>query len=204
VASSTEICNLALRHLAVGKEIANLDTEKSEEAAACRRFYPYARDQVLRHFPWPFAKRFQQLALVESQPNYEWAYAYRYPSNCITIRRILISTGIRAQTETSRIPFTLAQDDNGLLIYCDEPDAQIEYTVKTDSPAYYPPDFIQALAFRIAAYIAPSVAGANYVSLSTRALELYQREIEIARTAALSEETADIAPDSEFITVREG
>ena len=47
MASSTEIANLALSHLGNGTEIADLETERSSEASACRRFYDVALAQVL-------------------------------------------------------------------------------------------------------------------------------------------------------------
>ena len=76
--SKTEIANLAISHLGIGKTIANLELEKSQEAIACRRFYDTVRDSSLRDFPWPFAGKIQALALVSN----EWLYAYQYPSDC--------------------------------------------------------------------------------------------------------------------------
>jgi hypothetical protein len=78
--ADVDICNLALSHVGVSTEIANLDTERSKEAQACRRFYEPTREEVLRAFAWPFATRFVDLQLVEEEPNDEWAYSYRYPA----------------------------------------------------------------------------------------------------------------------------
>src|SRR5688572_11149621 len=111
MASETEIANLALSHLGVGKEIANLETERSQEAVACRRFYDTARDATLRDFSWPFATKIAVLGLIEADPNDEWDYSYRYPSDCLQLRRIL--SGVRNDTRDSRVPFKLAHDDSG-------------------------------------------------------------------------------------------
>src|SRR5665648_440114 len=92
MSSATEICNMALGHLASGKEIANLETERSAEAIACRRFFDSARDAVLRDFSWPFATKIKALSLIEEDPNSEWAYSYRYPTDCLNFRRILSGT----------------------------------------------------------------------------------------------------------------
>lgn len=87
MSSSTEISNMALSHLAISREIAALDTERSQEAQACRRFYETVRKTVLRDYPWPFATKFATLALVEDDPNSEWDFSYRYPSDCLNARR---------------------------------------------------------------------------------------------------------------------
>lgn len=201
MASSTEICNLALSHLGVGKEIANLETERSPEAAACRRFYEITRDAVLREYHWPFAKRVAPLALVNSNPNDEWGYSYRYPTDCSKIRRIL--SGLRNDSRQSRIPYTIAQDDDGQLIFTDQVNAEIEYTKKETNPERYPPDFVLAFSLRIAAYIAPRVAGGDPFKMGTRAMNLYISQIGISDSTASNEEQAEEAPSSEFIRARE-
>src|SRR3990172_6032289 len=132
MASEVDICNMALSHLGNSKEIAILATEKSEEAAACRRFYETARDTVLRDFAWPFATRILSLGLVEEDPNDEWAYAYRYPTDCLLLRRLL--SGLRHDNRQSRAPYRVARDDDGLVIYTDLAEAQMEYTVRETDP----------------------------------------------------------------------
>lgn len=201
MASNTEIANLAIGHLGVGKEIANLDTENSKEAMACRRFFSDARDATLRDFNWPFARRFRTLTLVEEDPNDEWGYSYRYPTNCLAFRRIL--SGIRNDTRQSRIPYLLANDDDGELILTDKEDAQGEYTVKITDPARFSADFRIALSLRLAAYIAPWVAGGDPFKLGQRALTLYQFEISKAQATAGNEEQAEEPPESEYVRARE-
>ena len=98
MASKTEICNLAISHLGVGKEIANFETERSEVAAACRRYYDIALQTMLTEFDWGFATRYVTLGLEEIEPNSEWRYSYRYPHDCLKVRRIIsCETGDRSQ-----------------------------------------------------------------------------------------------------------
>ena len=94
MSSAVEICNLALSHLG-SSGIDALD-ERSEAAAACTTFYAICRDMVLRDAPWPFATKMQALALVEEDPNTEWGFSYRYPSDCPSI-----SVGFKAGKETT-------------------------------------------------------------------------------------------------------
>lgn len=200
MASETEICNLAISHLGVGKEIQNIETDNSDEAAACRRFFDTARDATLRDSNWPFATKIATLALVEEEPNDEWAYSYRYPTDCLKVRRIL--SGSRNDTQSTRARYRVARDSGGLLIYSDTTDAEVEYTVREEDPQVYPPDFMMAFSYRLAHYIAPRVAGGEWMSLADRALKLYAMEIKIASSTAFNEEVLDEQPDSEFITTR--
>jgi hypothetical protein len=201
VASKTEICNLALSHLGVGAEISDIETEKSSEADSCRRFYNLAVETALRDVNWPFASRFKTLALIEEDPNEEWAYSYRYPTDCLKIRRIL--SGVRNETPDTRLPYKIAQDDAGMIILTDKESATIEYTQREDDPAMYTPDFILALSYRLAHYIGPRVTGGDFVQLGQQIYQLYQIEISNAASVAFNEEQGDVMPDSELIRARE-
>jgi len=194
---------LALSHLAVAGvtfEIQDLATESSKEAQACRRFYAQTRDEVLRDFPWPFATMIDTLALVATQPNQEWAYAYRMPSDCLRVRRIL--SGQRNETRESRVPYRLARDVSGGLIYTDQIEAQAEWTTLVTNVGAFAPDFVEALALLLAAYIGPRAAGGDQYKLADRAFQLYTRQIERARNNALNEEQVDLPVDSEYIRCR--
>ena len=201
-ASTTEIANLAISHLGIGKEIGNLETEKSEEAQAIRRFFDTVRNQVLRDFPWPFATKFVNLALVEQDPTEEWAFSYRHPSDALKLRRIL--SGLRNDHRQSKVPFRISRDDSGLLIFTDFEDAQLEYTFEEEDPLRFPDDFIQALSFRLAAYVAPRLTKGDPFKVGRNAMEMYLFEINRAQSTAANEEQMDEIPQSEFIRFREG
>lgn len=201
MASKTEICNLALAHLGVGKEIANVETERSQEATACRRFYDTARDATLRDFNWPFASRIVSGELIEEEPNDEWNYSYRVPVSALRIRRII--SGTRNDTRQARVPYKIAQDAEGQLYYTDQESAEIEITYREDNPAMFPPDFVLALSFRIAMYVASIVTGGDPFKLGDKARQMYAAEISRAAATSVNEEQADEEPDSEFIRVRE-
>lgn len=201
MSSTTEICNMALSHLGVGKDIGNVDTEPSAEARACRRFFTIVRDIVLTDFPWPFATKFADLGLVESDPTDEWSFSYRYPSDCIRMRRIL--SGIRVDTAASKVVFKLGRDDSGQLIYTDQVDAQAEYTILITSVEQYPADMVMALSLLLAATIAPRLTAGDPFKMGARALQMYRLAIQDAELSAIGEEQPDRPQESEFITGRE-
>ena len=193
--SETEIANLALSHLGGSKEIANIETEKSEAAAACRRFFDTSRDEMLRDFAWPFATSFSTLGLVEEDPDEndkEWKYSYRYPSDCISLRRIL--SGSRNDHRQGRVPYKIGQDSSGLLIYTDKEDAIVEYTKRETDVSRFPTDFVMALSFRLAAYIAPRVTGGDPFKLGDMVLRFHSFSLAKAQNSALKEEQPEEEP----------
>lgn len=199
--SNTEICNLAISHLGSTDEIDDLETDSTPEAAACQRYYEQARAQVLRDFPWPFATKFRTLDLIEEEPTDEWGYSYRYPSDCLILRRIL--SGSRNDARQTRVAYRIAKDDDGKLLYTDMEEALAEYTEDMTDVTLFPPDFVMALSFRLASYIAPRLIAGDPFKLGDRAVKYYFAEIASARAQALNEEQPDEEPLSEFERARD-
>lgn len=200
MASKTEICNLALSHLGTAKPIANLETDKGNEANACRRFFDIAIKTTLSDFAWPFATRFEALPLVGENPNKEWNYSYRYPVDCLDARRIL--SGIRNDTEDSRIVFKIAKDANGKLIYTDEALVVLEYTEYVQDPSFYSDDFTLASSFRLAYYMVSLLSKGDPFKIRADMFQSYVNEVGQARKRALSEEQPDKAPTPSLIRAR--
>lgn len=200
--SITDICNMALAHLGVTETINNFDTDTTEEAILCRRFYEIGRDKVLRAFGWPFATTFATLSLVEEDPTEEWQFSYRYPTDALAIRRIL--SGTRNETRQSRVSYRLSRDSGGLLIFSDMEDAICEYTLKVTSPATYPPDFKLALSYYLAHLIAPKLTRGDQFKLGDRAIKLFIAELQNAQSSSLNETMPDEEPLSEFERIRHG
>lgn len=199
--SSTEICNFALLHLGQSKRIANLTTEQSKEAGIFRTFYETVRDLVLRDYNWPFATKIADLGLVEENPNDEWAYSYRYPSDALMIRRIL--SGVRNDARNTKVAYKIGKDAQGLLIFCDLEEAQLEYTEMVSDVSYFPDDFAMALSYRLAYYAAPAITNGDPFQMQGRMMQMYNGEISKATANSFNEEQPDELPDSEFIRFRE-
>lgn len=198
-----DIWNQSLRAVGNSTEVQSID-ENTAEANACRRFYGQARDEVLEEFPWPFAKVTLALALVEINPTTEWAFAYRYPQDCLTLRRILGTNGYQPMTTEQRIPYLIGTDDEGQLIYTNRCDAVMEYTKQVTNTTTYAPSLVKAIALKLAEYIAPSVTGGDPYKLGLQAGAKYPQALAAAQANAVNEEQALPQPPSEFIQVRGG
>lgn len=201
MASDTEICNVALSHLGVSKDIQDLDSDNSKEAAACRRFYEQSRDEVLEDFDWPFAETRVSLNLVTSNPNTDWLYSYQYPSDAV--RLIKIPSGIRNDTQDSRIPYKVVHGTSGKLIYTDQQDAELIYTKRVTDVSRYTAKFRMALSLKIAGYIAARVTGGDPFNLQEKAEARYKLVLTQAQAAVMNEQRTELNPESEFIRARD-
>jgi hypothetical protein len=199
--SKTRILNLALIDLGISKLVANLDTEASKEAILGRLIFPVEVDYVLRDFPWNFAKRYAKPGLVAGSPttpaNRHWAFAYRYPSDCLFVRSVISPMGRQA---TTPIPFAMGSDAEGELIFTDLPEAEIEYTANVTDPERWDAMFVQALHWRLAAHLAPALTRVE--GLARSALQMYELEKSRSERAALNEQQLDPEPESEYIRAR--
>lgn len=217
--SNTQIANYALGHLGSTKQISNLTTERSKEADALRTFYEVTRDEVLRSFNWPFARKYIELALVTSPASIEWAYAYRQPSDCIAERSVrpklqtenefntlgygyppAVRHGIIYDSE--RIPFVLGSDESGGLIFTNQDLAELEYTYRITNDMLMPADFQMAFSYLLASRAAPSITGGDPTGLQSKNLQLYFNKISEAEANSTQAEQMPPNPPSAYVRAR--
>lgn len=199
--TKTEIANMAISHLGSGKVIADLDSDRSQEGAACRQFWKIAYEWMQRDFAWPFLTKTAALTLVASDPNDEWSYSYRYPPDCAVARRI--PSGIRNDTLETEVKYTVMRDDTGLLIYTDEEDAELEYGIRDTSTALWPADFCLALSYLLASLIAPRIAAGDPFQRALIAEKMFRLTDGYAKANARNEERLDNPPQSTYEITRE-
>lgn len=148
-----EICNMALSRIGVE----NIETlsEPSEPARVCKQFFDHARRVVLRRFPWTFATRRVNLALLPVQPE-DYQYAYRYPASCVCLRKLYEAdySNVTAYTE-----YKLLSDNSGSIIYTDVPNACAEYTADITDCVLFDEQFCEALSWKLAAEMAFKLTG---------------------------------------------
>ena len=200
MATKLEICNMALSHLGVGEGIAAI-SESSEPARACRLFYDQARDEVLTEIPWTFASKRADLALITADPNDDWGYSYQYPSDALAVRRI--PSILRNETRASRVSYYVSNDTDNRVLFTDTAEAALEYTYRVEQENLFPPLFVQALAFKLAFYLAPRLTKGDPFGLRKSAYEGYQMTIGQAKAQNFNEQQEEMVPDSEFINARE-
>lgn len=199
MSSKMQIWNMALSHLGISKEVAS-ETEQSKEAAACRRFYETTIKNVLKDHSWPFASKIATLNLITSNPNSEWAYSYRYPSDCLFFRRIL--SGNRNDTPATKVPYAVSQDSSATIIYTDATNAEAEYTRNITDESFFPSDFETAVSYRLAYYIAPRLTAGDPFNLTQKAAQNYQIELSKAVANSFNEDQSVELQDTESVSAR--
>jgi hypothetical protein len=204
MASPTEIANMALGHLGQSFQIADLDTEQSNEANVMRLFYPIVRDAVLTERRWPFTEKIRDLSLITDEPEGdEWNYLYQYPSDCLSFWRIL--SGTTQDTIDSQVPYRIVANPNqtGLkAILTNEQNATGEYCRRSDDPTIYSPNFTLAVSFKLAFMIAPALTTGDPKNLRKSCFDLYAQTMSQAAAQAFNEQRLGPKPESEFIRVR--
>jgi hypothetical protein len=204
VPALADIYNAALAHVGeVSTTIADPDTDKSTAARACNRAYPFARDARLASADWGFASTFvipTALTLASRPP--DWAFAYRYPPDCVAYR------GVRPYPTAQR-PFpsmraSLPTDDGRSfvqVVLCNAPSPYLVYTrrvVETDFPA----PFVEALVWRLAVSLAMALGRSE--TIRQTAEKMAQVRLSEAMAASMREQPIPPFPDSPMIAGRDG
>ena len=214
--SVVEICNLALSNIRGGS--INSLNESSLQAQNCKLKYPILRDMLLRKVLWPFAHKIDALALLTDDV-FNWAYTYQYPADCIGINNLLLDfeefgdTGdgvararhiedIYTPDLDAQVMYDVINISGNKVIVANEPRLRISYKISIDDPNLFDSEFVQALAWLLAAELAIPIVGAEAGrKLRIDAMQVYT---DLLKDAAASSKNERYKPpaDSGFITTR--
>lgn len=195
--SVINICNTALSYIG-GSRITSLDSlkEPREEARLCKRFYPIARDTLLRDYPYGFAVQETALALLEHRVNDRvYPFKYRYPSACLKIWVVAPEGMLYSEHIPSFVKWRLSGAKS---VLCNLDKAWARYSWQVEDPNQFDPLFTEALALSLAARLALAFNNAP------RARELNESALAAASKAQCADanEERHILPEDYFITAR--
>lgn len=180
--SDVAICNLALTKLGNDRVLTAL-TQANKEGRLCSLHYPVARDAVLAEHPWNFAIRRVDLAVeADVTPPFEFTYRFPLPADCLKV--------IRTENESAGY-----EDDwriesvsgGGQVLLYNDATCAIEYIARVEDTALYSPIFVDALAQRIAAELAPAFA--DSASMAQQLWQLYEAKMRSAKGVDAQEGT---------------
>lgn len=146
-ATAVSICQQAL--VMIGAQpIASLD-DATTEGIACRTLYePTVRDE-LSQYRWRFASGIEQVNRLEAAPPTKWEAAYQMPPACLVPVTVYVND--------KPIDFDRYEDN----IWCNasvSDEVFLEGIYRVDEQ-FWPPFFVQTVAYRMAANLAHSIAG---------------------------------------------
>jgi hypothetical protein len=134
------------------------------------------------------------------EANGDWDYAYRWPTDCLFVRRVVPASGVGRKFDNQPIPFRIGRDVNGLLIYTDEPACVIEYTMIDCDNLWTDDLWIDAFTWRLAAMIAPSISRDE--KMQEKCIAGYYATLDLARAVSSREQQLEKDGDSDWIAAR--
>lgn len=202
MSSEVEICNLALSHIGDEAEIADLN-EASAQAKNCSQFYPQCRDELVAMRDWTFARRTEKLVLRADAALDGWEFAYAMPNDALVVRRVFPEGFNDPYCD---FPFSIETDADGdPIIYSNSENAFAAFSKRVTDAGRFPPLFVTALSFLLAARIAgPIIKGAVGMRVSEAMLQSFYRAMEIAQQNNLNQQRAAHLPRPSWIEARGG
>lgn len=178
--SDVTIANMALSHVGAKSTIEAIG-EESVEGEVIDLWFEYSRLQTLQAFDWNFArKRIVLTTHGEDPPEGVWGFRYKYPSDCVSARKIENPTGssplIWVQSFTQpgsigdAIPFEVEMNAAGNVktILTNLDDAILVYTFNQADAGLYAPLFVEALSWAVASHIAFTLTGKRSIAGDAR------------------------------------
>ncbi len=200
MASVVEICNLAIINLGHGTTISDFPPgDISDESTHCEALYEQTRDAVLAAHDWNFANKRIVLAGLGSPPS-DYLYRYQFPTDCLTARHLLAPVK-GAEPAPFRVASSEDRSGNDItVILTDVKNAELSYTAKITDPNRFPPLFIDALSWLLAARLAPALTKKK--EKHHECLSIYQSIIAEARAVDSAEGEEDIPREAKWIQAR--
>lgn len=197
MASKMDIVNLALANLS--REPIQSLSEPNPEAFQLKVHWDTALASVLREHPWGFAMRRKPLAALAETP-VGFAFAYAYPDDCIQARRVMPVSG--SWRNHAAWPFEIGRSLDGRhkVLLTDLPAAALEYTSLLTPCEEYDPQFVTALAWRLAAEISLAVHADPQTHQA--AIGAYSLQIQQAKVLDMRESSVPRLPDGDFLKAR--
>lgn len=162
------------------------------------RNYGHARNELLRRYPWGFAKKRMVLAPTATSPAFGFRFSYRAPSDCLRV--LPLRCGGRLNGDL--IPY----EYEGREILTDEgPELRVRYIRAVTNAAEFDPLFARALGQLLALMAAQRTSGkASYYE---KARTLYEQALFDAFSVdSLESGTPEqqVGADADVIQVRGG
>lgn len=195
--SQVEICNAALGHINVRRQISDIE-ENTQEARQCKLHFDHALLLCLEAMDWTFARARVALDLDSQTPPEEWEYAYILPGDYVAAQGI--ADDLQVRLPDKRIRYRLETVNSVRYLYTNQVDAVLVYTRQIEDPARWPASFSEYLSWKLAEQIAMALTGKE--ALKDKAEVKAIRALHEAAAKGLGEEEEGPEPDPEFIAAR--
>lgn len=187
--SDVGVCNLAMQIL--GAERITSLTQNTKEARECNACYEALRDAEIRAHPWNFAKKRTTLAPHGTEPDHDYLYAFRLPTDCIRVLPPSRDGLDWVMEDHEGLPAILTNDGDTL---------EVSYLERVTDPNRYDQCFVMALAARIAEHLCEAITSSN--EKEAKAQRKYKEAIALAKRTNAFEQVSAEPPQDPWITAR--
>lgn len=194
MASSIDICNLALAH--IGASSISSFNEQSKSAIECNRFYEHSKKTALRDHKWNFATKEVELALL-TETYLGFDYAYAYPIDCLVVQKIY-----NAYSKSKKIQYSVraSNDNSNRVILTNEVAPNIIYTSNIENTNLFDSLFVDVFTWRLAIDLAQPIKGD--LKLQEACLQSYVILINQAKAVDSNEDFESPNDDNVFVEAR--
>ena len=187
--SETSICNSALAKLGAERILSLSDNTKA--GRLCNEQYEKMRDEVLRSHPWNFAIARVELAALVAVPLFEYDHQFQIPADSLRILDIDINIELNAVD-----PWAVEGDK----LLANEDPIKIKYIKRVTNTALFDANFVEALAFRLAADLAYAIV--QSLSVQRQMFAAYKEFLRPARSFDAQEGKLDQVRADEWFNER--
>lgn len=202
--SKTDICNMALGNIAHTEFIADIEMETTPAARACKRYYKQNVYSMLESFDWSFARKREDLAILDGEVSKEYKFVYAMPNDCLKPRRIdqVRFCGEYMVPVNQLISFEvgLSSDGKTRAIFTDEPNAVLVYTTSETNEYVFTANFTAALSWLLGASLATALG--KGVKTKQDCLNIYGEVLIAAQGTDASSEQVPSRIQSESVNAR--
>jgi len=169
MASSVEICNMALGELGVSE--IQMVGEDSPQGKKCELYYERVVREVLRSHEWSFATVNLSLARHAEEPPTDWVYRFDFPPDCERVISVYVDGSSRSDVPIE-YELQLLDDKSGVTMLADTPDLCLRYVTSDIPSAMYDSMFLDAVVWRLAEKLAVPLT--RKAELRSNALQMYR------------------------------
>lgn len=145
---TTEINIINAALIKLGSDLINSRSQaNSKSAKVANQLYDMLRQELLRRHPWNFATKRASLALLTTEPAFEYSYEFQLPADCLRVIRL------RDPYQTYKI--------EGRKILTNDTTCQIIYIADIDDTSLFDPLFSNVLSIYLAYRMASAITGSS-------------------------------------------
>ena len=186
-----DICARAL--VMIGAQPITSFTDGSTEALVANNVYEDITKAALTRHRWRFSTTQKQISLLSNAPVGRYDYGYQIPTDpeVLQINTVTVNDYVIPYSRYKDYIYVNGYGSNSTLI--------MDYIYRVDE-AYFPPHFVLALEYELAAVFAGSVARDS--AMIKQFKELAERQFLVAKNIDSAETTTKVLDTNRFINLR--